>query len=584
MSVPAAETGPRLSVKIVLLVGRLLQFLPNKAQRVIETIALSVVAGGLAVFFLKATNTVFQITYGELVSQSKLAFIVGSLTAITVSSFLVCVLLKHNPDAAGSGIPQLKVGYWKELGYVPLRPVIVKLTAGVLSLGGGASLGREGPTLYLTGGIASVLSGGFRRGKRARRDALTAGAAAGLAAAFNTPLAAITFVLEELVGDLSNRYLGAVVLASVTGALVVQASIGPQPAFSVPELEGTTWHLYFVVPFVALLATGCGILFHRTTLRIRSVLMRRQWKLKWLLPLVGGLLTWCIGISIFLSTGKVGIFGLGYGDLSAALTQGISWRLAGILTAGKIVATIVSYGFGGCGGIFSPTLFIGGMCGFFAAGFSGHWLSLTPSDRVVLAGVGMCTCLCAVIRAPLTSMLIVFEMTHQFALIPPLMVGVLICEGMARLSGRENFYMSLLLQDGHELIKINPPRDLETWQGIRAGDLIGSHVVSFKLEALSEAHKILETCPFRCFPVEQYGALVGVVTRHELQRAFDAQRQPRVESAVTCHPNQSIRELGDKFMQSPLGVLVVASEQEGKILGVLTLHDLLRAQAAVLDS
>lgn len=582
--ISAAQTFRGVPVNAIHIVHRLLQFLPKDARRVIETIVLSLVAGGLAVFFLKATDLLFQHTYGQLVLRSRSMFVAGSLLVISVSSLLVCILLKRNPDAAGSGIPQLKVGYWKELGYVPLRPVLVKLTAGILSLGGGASLGREGPTLYMTGGIASALSGLFGKPKRARRDGLTVGVAAGLAAAFNTPLAAITFVLEELVGDLGNRYLGAVVLASVTGALVVQAAIGPQPAFNLPLLEITTWQLYVLVPFVALLATGCGIALHKAALRIRGALMRLRWRFKWLLPLAGGLLTWCIGIAAFLSTGRTGIFGLGYTDLSVALDEGIAWRLAGILTIGKLAATILSYGFGGCGGIFSPTLFIGGMCGFFAAGLCGPWLSLTPSDQVILAGVGMCTCLCAVIRAPLTSMLIVFEMTHQFSLVPPLMLGVLICEAVVRLSGRENFYTCLLLQDGHELIKINPPRDLESWHRIRAGDLIGSRVVAFESDAVKDARQVLEACPFRCFPVEQEGTLIGLVTRDELTLSVEENRPPRIEPAITCQPGQTIRDLADKFIESPLGMLVVTSEQDGKILGVLTLHDLLRAQAVVLDS
>lgn len=192
--ISAAQTFRGAPVNAIHIVHRLLQFLPKDARRVIETIVLSLVAGGLAVFFLKATDLLFQHTYGQLVLRSRSMFVAGSLLVISVSSLLVCILLKRNPDAAGSGIPQLKVGYWKELGYVPLRPVLVKLTAGILSLGGGASLGREGPTLYMTGGIASALSGLFGKPKRARRDGLTVGVAAGLAAAFNTPLAAITFV------------------------------------------------------------------------------------------------------------------------------------------------------------------------------------------------------------------------------------------------------------------------------------------------------------------------------------------------------------------------------------------------------
>ncbi|HPO11810.1 MAG TPA: chloride channel protein [Candidatus Hydrogenedentes bacterium] len=557
--------------------------LPENAQRVFQTIVLSLTAGFMAVVFLKSTNLLFQGTYGVLASHSKAVFMAGSFILITVSSLVVSLILRYTPDAVGSGVPQLKVAYWKELGYVPWRPVLAKFVAGVISLGGGASLGREGPTLYMCGGLSSALSGYLGMPKRGRRAALTMGSAAGLAAAFNTPLASITFVLEELVGDLSNRYLGAVVLASVMGALAVQASLGPQPAFALPEVNDTTWELYLVVPLVALLATACGIVFEKGTLLLRRRLITQRLIPKWILPFFGGLLTWCIAISVYFSTSKIGIFGLGYGDLSEALGQGIPWRLAGLLMAGKIAATLVSYGFGGCGGIFSPTLFIGGMCGFFVAGAGALWLPLTSSDHVILAGVGMCVCLCAVIRAPLTSMLIVFEMTHEFALVPPLMIGVIICEAVTRLFGNENFYTSLLLQDGHELVKINPPRDLQSWQAIQAGKLMSGKVVSFEALETGQARQVLATSPYRCFPVKHEGELVGIVTRDEIQKFIQSGNPPHIEVAVTCYPDQTIQELADKFILSPSGILVVTDEADGTLLGILTLHDLLRAQAAVLD-
>jgi len=569
--------------KIVLTVNRSLTYLPENARKVIETILLSVIAGLAAVVFLKAIDVLFQGTYVALAKFSTVAFVSGSFILIVCSSLVVCYLLKRVPEAAGSGIPQLKVAYWKEMGFIPWRPVLVKFAAGIISLGGGASLGREGPTLYLCGGLSSAVSGYLGKPKHGRRNSLTIGTAAGLAAAFNTPLAAITFVLEELVGDLSNRYLGYVVLASVTGALVVQASLGAQPAFALPMLGTTTWHLYLAVPLIALLSTACGILFEKATLRLRHRLAFQKRIPRWTLPFWGGLLTWCIGIAVFLSTSKTGIFGLGYGDLSTALAQGIPWRLAGLLVAAKIAATMVSYGFGGCGGIFSPTLFIGGMCGFFVGGAVADWFSLTPTDHVILAGVGMCTCLCAVIRAPLTSLLIVFEMTHEFAMVPPLMVGIILCEAVTRIFGNENFYTSLLLQDGHELVKIHPPRNLQAWQAISAAQIMGSNVISFESDAFEKANEVLESCPYRCFPVKNNGTLAGIVSREDLNKFVKTGHAPYIEPAVTCYPDQTIRELADKFILSPSGVLVVIDEHTKKVLGMLTLHDLLRAQAAVVE-
>ncbi len=572
-----------IQARAISALNRGLGLLPDNARRVFDTVVLSAAAGAVAVVFLKSTTLLYQGSYGVLARCSTPVFVAGSFLWIGFTSLVVSYLLRYAPDAAGSGIPQLKVSYWKELGYVPGRPVIVKAIAGLISLAGGASLGREGPTLYLCGGVSTALSGYLGRPKRARRDALTVGTAAGLAAAFNTPLAAITFILEELVGDLSSRYLGAVVLASLVGALVVQASLGPQPAFPLPEVSVTGWQLYVAVLVAALLATASGIVFDKGTLKLRKKLLAQQRVPRWILPFLGGMITWCLGIAVYLSTSKVGIFGLGYGDLSDALTNGIPWRQAGLLASTKVVATMVCYGFLGCGGIFSPTLFIGGMCGFCVAGAMSAWLPLTYADHVLLAGVGMCTCLCAVIRAPLTSMLIVFEMTHEFSMVPSLMIGIIICEAVARLFGRENFYTSLLLQDGHELIKINPPRDLESWQAIRAGDVMARKVVSLEASKFDKAQQVLESCPFRCFPVMQDGAIQGIVTREELQKLVKTGQPPHVETAVTCHPDQIIRELADKLILSPSGIIAVVEEDGRKVLGILTLHDLLRAQAAVLD-
>lgn len=569
--------------KVLMLLNLGLNQLPENARKVIETAVLSLAAGAAAVLFLKAIDLVYHMTYVALARSSAATFVWGSLALIGTSSLIVCLLLKLVPDAAGSGVPQLKVAYWKEMGFVPWRPVLVKFLAGTISIGGGASLGREGPTLYLCGGISSGLSGYFGRPKRGRRHALTVGAASGLAAAFNTPLAAITFVLEELVGDLTNRYLGPVVLASVMGALVVQASLGPQPAFSLPILGATSWQLLIVVPVIALLSTACGIFFEKTTLYLRGRLSAQRRVPRWILPFFGGMLTWCIGVSIFLATSKTGIFGLGYLDLSEALGNGIPWRLAGLLMIGKIAATCLSYAFGGCGGIFSPTLFIGGMCGFFVGGVADQWLPLTATDHVALAGVGMCTCLCSVIRAPLTSMLIVFEMTHEFAMVPALMLGVIICEALTRIFGNENFYTSLLLQDGHELVKIHPPRNLQAWQAIEAGHLMGGKLVAFDTVTAEEGRRILESCPYRCFPVKENGVLAGVVSREEIKSFIKTGHAPRIELAVTCHPDQTIRDLAERFIQSPTGVLVVVEKDSGCVLGILTLHDLLRAQAAVLE-
>lgn len=561
---------------------RRLQRVPDHVRQVIQTIVLSLAAGLSAVGFLFLTNLLFDRTYLRFSAGSPMFFATASLIVILGTSILVGLLLNvFSPEAAGSGIPQVKSAYWKELGAMDARPVLVKFVAGVLSIGGGSSLGREGPSVFIGSGVASNLDGALGRPRRERRAATIIGASAGLAAAFNTPIAAITFAIEEVTGDLNSRHLGRVVLSSVVGAFVVYAILGRQPAFSLPNIENVSWLHYAVVPPAALLASTAGVAFQRTALAWRARIKKAGSIPAWLRPAFGGLATWVLGVAVFTAAGKTGVFGLGYRDLSAALNNVFDWKIAGVLIGAKLLATIASYAFGGCGGIFAPTLFIGGMSGYFVGGVAGLWLPLTPADRIVLSAVGMSACLGSVVRAPLTSLLIVFEMTHQFELVPALMLGTLISQAVARLAGRLNFYDALLVQDGHELHKIRPPLDLQSWQSLPVSAIANPRpVVLSRLDpaALREA---VDRHPYAIFPVVSEGKPRGALSRQRILESLRSGEPPEVQEVMTCRPEQPVREIGDTFLASPLNVLVVVDGESGDVRGIITLHDLIRAQAAV---
>lgn len=575
-----ASTIIRSFTSVLQTIGKL----PENVKTVLQTILLSLAAGVGAVIFMALMNALFNALYVRASTLSPLKFIALSFVFIMTSSLIVSLLLKKVPVAAGSGIPQVKAAYWKELGYIPIKTVIVKFIAGIISIGGGASLGREGPTVFLGSGVASFLSGLTGTPKRGRRAAAAIGASAGLAAAFNTPLAAITFSIEELIGDLNTRYLGRVVLASLFGALTVYAFIGKQPSFALPQVMSTSGLSYLLIPLVALIASVMGVLFHKYALSIRGRLRRPSRIPSWLNPLVGGFITWIIGSAVFLGTGKIGIFGLGYHDLSETLLHGGIWWIAGILVAGKLLATVVSYGFGGCGGIFSPMLFIGGMCGAFTSGIAGLWFPVAPSNLVILATVGMSACLGAVIRAPLTSTLIVFEMTHQFEIVPGLMVSAIISQLVSRYAGfKHNFYDDLLLQDGHELIKIKPPRDLQSWQSLPVSNIMNKKPVMCDSIDPEYLHSILLSAPYNCFPYMSGGAVRGVLTRESIEHALSTGKEPVFSDACLASAQTPVKEAADNFINSPLGFLVIVDDGTDAPVGILTLHDLLRAQAAVAE-
>jgi CIC family chloride channel protein len=558
---------------------RHLQRLPKQSRAVLQTCLYGLGAGASAVFFQLGINWLYRLGLVGLSHQSTNTFLIGSLAIIVVSSLLMGWLLNSFcREAAGSGIPQLKLAFWKDFGTVPWRVAWVKFIAGIVSIGGGQSLGREGPSVQLAGAVSSNLAGLAGEAKQNRRLASAAGAAAGLAAAFNTPLAATTFVLEEIIGDLNSRLLGGVLLASVLGALVVHGVIGKQPSFTLTGVDAPSWVGYALTPVVAAMAGLVGVYFQKASLGLRGRMKSTRRVPGWLLPLAGGLITWGLGVAVFERTQRLGVFSLGYDDLSSALAGDIGWQLATVLLVAKFIATFTCYGFGGCGGIFSPTLFFGGMTGVALAGLVGLEWPMARADTLTLAVVGMSACLGAVVGAPVTGILIVFEMTHEFALVPVLMIGALVSQAISRKMNRENFYDALLTQDGHHIEHVRPPRDLQSWQQFPVSAIANFRPVIIHDLAPAKLQDVLKSHPYQRFPVVQEDKLAGILTRREAEAALRENRAPKLENAVTCLPHQIVRKLQGLLVESPSNFVVLVDDDGGKILGVITLHDLLRAE------
>ena len=558
---------------------RHLQRLPKQSRAVLQTCLYGLGAGASAVFFQLGISWFYRLGLGKLSQQSTSAFLIGSLVIIVVSSLLMGWLLNSFcREAAGSGIPQLKLAFWKDFGTVPWRVAWVKFVAGIVSIGGGQSLGREGPSVQLAGAVSSNLAGLAGEAKQNRRLAAAAGAAAGLAAAFNTPLAATTFVLEEIIGDLNSRLLGGVLLASVLGALVVHGVIGAQPSFTLTGAAAPSWVGYLLTPVVAALAGLVGVYFQKSALGLRGRMKSARRVPTWLLPLVGGLITWGLGVAVFERTQRLGVFSLGYDDLSSALAGDIGWQLATVLLVAKFIATFTCYGFGGCGGIFSPTLFFGGMTGVALAGLVGLEWPMARADTLTLAVVGMSACLGAVVGAPVTGILIVFEMTHEFALVPVLMIGALVSQAISRKMNRENFYDALLTQDGHVIEHVRPPRDLQSWQQFPVSAIANFRPVIIHDLSPVKLQDFLKSHLYQRFPVVQEDKLTGILTRREAEAALRDNRAPKLENATTCLPHQTVRKLQGLLVESPSNFVVLVDDDGGKILGVITLHDLLRAE------
>ena len=558
---------------------RRLQRFPARGRTVLISCLFGLAAGAAAVAFQLGINWLYRLGLCRLAQESKLTFLFGSLALLVSSSLLVGWLLSSFcREAAGSGIPQLKLAFWKDFGCVPWRVAWVKFIAGIISVGGGSSLGREGPSVQIAGTLASKLAGLTGEARQNRRAAAAAGASAGLAAAFNAPLAATTFVLEEIIGDLNSRLLGSVLLAAVLGALVVHGIIGKQPSFTLSGVESPTWIGYVLTPVVAALATVTGVYFQRFSLGLRARVRRQQTIPGWLVPVAGALITWALGAAVFWRTGHLGVFSLGYDDLSGALANDLGWQLAAVLLLTKFIATCACYGFGGCGGIFSPTLFFGGMIGVVFAGLLNLEFPVSRGDLLTLSVTGMSACLGAVVWAPVTGILIVFEMTQKFSLVPALMLAALVSQTIARRLNPHNFYDALLAADGHQLEHVRPPRDLQSWEQVPVSALANFQPVI--LAGLTEAdiRPLLAAHPYQQFPVVIGGQLQGLLTRAEAERALTSRTPVALKPATTCLRLETVRQLQQRLIDSDSQIVLVLDRPNGQVVGLVTLHDLLRAQ------
>jgi CIC family chloride channel protein len=512
------------------------------------------------------------------------AFALFSLVTILTASIIAGLILTFvSRDAAGSGIPQAKVAFWRDFGFMPARVVIAKFFAGVISIGGGCSLGREGPTVHIAGALASNIAGWLGIAKQGRRPALLSGAAAGLASAFNTPLSAITFVLEEIIEDLNNRaFLAQVLIASVAGTFVSHIFLGDAPAFVIPSIGPFSSILYLLVIPTAGLAALAGVAFQKGTLIWRDRIKRIQHVPFFLKPAIGAAINWILGISVFFTIARIGVFGLGYGDLEKMFYGDIAGSQAGILVVAKLAATIAVYAWGGAGGIFSPTLFFGAAIGLAFTDFCEPVLHLQVNDRIALTVAGMSACLGAVVRAPITSILIVFEMTHQFSFVPLLMIGTIASQAVSRALCRTNFYSEIIERDGIELERLMPPRSLVSLENRPISTLANFSPIFASTTDREELQRLCADYPYQLFPLVIEAKLVGLIDRKSILNNQSSKIEPDPAQAIPAH--STIREAVATMVENSLSLLVVLSTTEDTPIGIVTLHDVIRFQNRLRDA
>ncbi|WP_334319491.1 chloride channel protein [Termitidicoccus mucosus] len=549
-----------------------------------QALALAVLGAGtglVAVLFHFSVEEISRWTFVHFKDGGKLRFLLGSLGCVMAGVLVVTWLVRAvEPSCEGGGVMPTKLAFWKNFGAMRLRTAWVKFAGSAVTLGSGVSMGPEGPAVQIGAATMSAAAGRFGVPAGRRRAYAAAGAAAALAAVFNAPLTAIAFVLEEIIGDLSSRFIGGIVVAAVMGALVAHALIGPQPAFQAAPLGDASWRGMLLCPLVALLAALAGVGFQRGTLAVRGRFKSQRRIPGWARPALGALATWVLGGAAFLLTGRVGVFGVGYADVTACIQGGLVWWSALALGAAKLGATMLAVGASCCGGIFAPNLFVGAMCGGAVAGLAALAMPLTHSDQAMLVMAGMCACLGAVIRTPVSCILLIFEVTHQFAIVPLLLVATVVSQLVSRRLNREGMYEGMMRQDGEDPDRVLPPHDYHRWREIPCGALLERTPVAAASLEPGALRELLAAHPYERFPVRAPdGSIAGILTRREAERLIEeGGGKPDLSPAQWIPGHAPVALVQRMLTEAPENVLCVGDEQEQRLRGLLTAHDLLRGQ------
>ena len=383
------------------------------------------------------------------------------------------------PAAAGSGIPQVKVAYAKRNGLVTIRETIGKFVLCAIQIGSGASLGLEGPTVQVCAGASSMLARIARLGPKNSRRLASVGMAAGIAAAFNAPIAAVTFTLEELIGDLDQTMLSGVIVAAALAAIVEHTILGSNPVFHIQgnytltKPSSLVWYA-----LLGLLAAIVSVAFTDSLLGLRAWFRKLTGVPRWVQPAIGGAATGGMAVVALAFFHLNGIAGDPYKTLTLALTGKMTLTAMAVFCVLKLAATVCSYSSGGSGGIFAPALFMGAMLGG-AVGYLDVIVFHHSADAIgAFAVVGMGAVFAGIVRAPMTSVLIIFEMTGGYGLVLPLMIANMSAFALARHWRKTPIYEALLAQDNIYLNDEHSPSDPDDDESLPGMNIHAPHLES----------------------------------------------------------------------------------------------------------
>jgi CIC family chloride channel protein len=546
--------------------------LKNREEQVflVLTLVIGALVGAIVVAFILLTERFGARLYpvGSAVWRRLLVPIGGSLA-------MGYLLYKYFPDARGSGVPQTKAALYARGGRISLGTVLGKFFCTSTTLACGIPLGREGPSVQVGAGIASLLGRALGLRPEKIKALIPVGAAAAIAAAFNTPLAAVLFALEEVVGDMHAPVLGSVVLASATSWAMLRLLLGNDPLFKVPQYQLVSPAEFGIYAILGVVGGFVSVAFTKLLLKMRARFLRMSRKTAWFQPVAGGLLVGIMGCFV------PQVMGVGYGYVGQVLNGSIGLKLLVLLLVLKFFAVVTSYSSGNAGGIFGPALFIGAMLGgavgTIAHHFSPHYVA-TPGAYAL---VGMGTAFAGIVRAPMTSVVMIFETTRDYAVIVPLMISNLVSFFISAHFQPEPIYEVLAQQDGIHLPSF-AARSQEGHRQVIQAMRPAQHILGASM-TVQEALEAVKSSEFRSWPVSNDLGVVGIVSQGTLQQELADGAGGRLLADFVkdlefphLHTDQPLNFALEKLGTTHLDVLPVVSRANvHQLEGIVALKDIL---------
>ena len=540
-------------------------------------LVLAVVIGlfsGMAVVCFRITIEWVRLSLlGSGLAPSRLRVVLVPAGAGLVVAFLVQRFFRA---ARGSGVNQTKAAVYVFDGYVPFRTVIGKFITCSLAIGSGQSLGPEDPSLQMGAGIASALGRRLKLSRDKLRLIAPVGAAAGLAAAFNAPISAVLFVIEEVIGTWSASALGAIVLAAVSSAVVMRGFLGSEPMFRVPAYTLANPAELLAYAVLGVVGGVLSLSFTKIIAYFRPRLSALPEWTRYVQPGIAGLLIGFVGLKIPQAMGT------GYPYIDEALHNQYTWEILAVLAVAKILTTSLSFVSGTPGGMFAPTLFIGAMIGGAIGGLEHHFFPQISASVGPFALVGMGTFFAGFLRVPITSVFMVMETTGSYSIALPVMISNTIAYLISRKYQDVALFDMLARQDGLELPSMEEQRErvvLRVEDAMRKPESVSLQAG----DTLARALEISETSPEGVllvrFPTGRWASII----KQEL-RAKALERPPETllreilstDRLPVLHPDQRLDDVL-RYIQGHEVLPVVSRAGSRKLEGTLSLPDILAA-------